>query len=185
MEPVKIYFAYQWNQKDKDSEKKNTQENKNAHRYKYVTNLIASVKARVNSELKRNGIKEPCKIHLSRLRATSGSFLLSSIRERMKSAYAIIFDITEKNPNVMLELGMCLEMQVHLAKHAKVFLICESESFNAELLPSDLSGYYLTCYHLNKSKKEYKSDNLSLEMRITSDIINLLQLDYIEPYENI
>ena len=178
MKIIKIYGAYHWKNKSSEVDIK-SKIDKNRDSYLYIEQLIDSIKLRVNKELEKCGLKEKCKIHYTRLRSTSGSFVLDSIRERMSNAYAIIFDISEFNNNVMLELGMCLEMQKHIKNPAKVFLIAKADSFSHSLLPSDLAGYYLTCYKKN-NKNKYSSDSLSLEMRMTSDIIEKYKLEYFE-----
>jgi hypothetical protein len=179
---VKIYAAYPWNvicTNDTEDGKK-----KNKFSPSALKELINQIQKRLDScEQKQTDVVLP-KLFYSRLRATCGSFVFSSIRERMTSAYAIIFDITDYNPNVMLELGIALELQQNLEHSAKVFLIAHSENYSDTLLPSDLRGYFLTTYKYDEKKnKVIFGDNGSLVMRIVSDIISLKQISYIENEE--
>jgi hypothetical protein len=146
-----------------------------------IKELINQVQKRLdNYERKQPEIILP-KLFYRRLRSTCGSFIFSSIRERMTSAYAIIFDITDYNPNVILELGIALELQQNLEQSAKVFLIAFGEHYSDTLLPSDLRGYFLSTYKIDeKTNKVAFTDNGSLVMRIVSDILELKQISYIE-----
>jgi predicted nucleotide-binding protein len=104
----------------------------------------------------------------------------------MQSAYAIIFDITDFNPNVMLELGIALELQQRTDCKAKVFLICRAEKYCHNLLPSDLSGYFLSTYKVDENKTDVTfGDGGSLVMRITSDVFEGLGISYIEQIQGV
>ena len=179
---VKIYAAYPWNvisTNDTEDGKK-----KNKFSPSAVKEIINQVQKRLDScEQNQTDVVLP-KLFYSRLRATCGSFVFSSIRDRMTSAYAIIFDITDYNPNVMLELGIALELQQNIEHAAKVFLIAHSENYSDTILPSDLKGYFLTTYKFDEKKnKVIFGDNGSLVMRIVSDIFSLKQISYIENEE--
>ncbi len=174
---IKIFAAYPWNtiaNNEKDSKK-------NKYSLLAIREIISRVENRIeNYELKHPNVECP-KIFYSRLRATSGSFVLSSIRERMSSAYAIIFDITDTNPNVMIELGIALELQQYLHRSAKIFLIACAEKYNDSLIPSDIRGYFLSTYWIDeKTNKVTFGDGNSLVMRIFSDILESRDLPFIE-----
>ena len=182
---IKIFGAYPWSMKGKNN---NGDEitTKNEFSPKAINTIIERVKGRIKTErLKEPSIPE-VKIFYSRLRATSGTFVLKSIRNRMQSAYAIIFDITDFNPNVMLELGIALELQQRNDCTAKVFLICSAEKYCHNLLPSDLSGYFLSTYKVDENKNDVTfGDGGSLVMRITSDVFESLGISYIEQIQGI
>ncbi len=181
MDYIKIFGAYSWTvntegQGDKD---------KNKISIRAINEIVKRVQKRLESYYKNHPNTQCPKLFYSRLRATSGSLVFTSIRERMTSAYAIIFDITGFNPNVMLELGIALELQQHLDNPAKVFLIAYSKEFSENLLPSDIRGYFLTTYYYVDEKKNEITlgDSGSLVMRMTSDILEKLKVSYIE-YQN-
>lgn len=180
---IKIFGAYPWT-KDAFNKKGGAKE-KNKFSPLAIKELINHVQKRLEKyQLNHQEIECP-KLFYSRLRATSGSFLLSSLRERMKTAYAVIFDITDKNPNVMLELGIALELQQNLEHSAKVFLIACAREYSDSLLPSDIRGYFLTTYKIDeKTNKVTFCDGGSLVMRIVSDILEQKQVAYIENIED-
>jgi hypothetical protein len=176
---IKIYGAYPWNVNiingTEDGKYKNNPSTA------ALKELITQITKRLDSFKKNHPDVILPELFYSRLRATCGSFIFSSIRDRMTSAYALIFDITDFNPNVMLELGIALELQQSLDHSAKVFLISSSEKYSDNLLPSDLKGFFLTTYWFDKkSKKVTFGDNGSLLMRIVSDILELKRISYIE-----
>lgn len=176
---IKIFGAYPWTVEEKEIKK-----DKNKVKNKFSPNAIKTIIDRVNNRIEKikdeNQTIPEIKLFYSRLRATSGSFVLSTIRDRMKNAYALIFDITDFNPNVILELGMALEMQQQIENPAKVFLIACADNYNDNLLPSDIRGYFLTTYKIKDDGKIIFGDLGSLEMRITSDIYEKIGISYIE-----
>lgn len=178
-ELIKIFAAYPWN-----INWNNKLENKilkNKFSPMAIKEIINRVQKRLTTfELNNPDTAHP-KIFYSRLRSTSGTFVLSSIRERMASSYAIIFDITENNPNVMLELGIALELQKSIKNSARVFLIACAEEYSDSLLPSDIRGYFLTTYRIDEQTNTVIfGDNGSLVMRIVSDILEKTQHSFIE-----
>lgn len=185
MHIIKIFGAYPWEVEVESAAHDHTTASKrNEFSHKAIKHVIDQVEARVNAAIPKSNPEAQFAIFYSRLRATSGSFVLNSIRERMSKAYAVIFDITGFNKNVMLELGMALELQQHLEKPAKVFLISCAEKFEPSLLPSDLSGYFLSCYQINEKDNAVSfKDGNSLVMRMTSDIMEILKQPYREELE--
>jgi hypothetical protein len=177
-EIIKIFAAYPWYT---STDNNNKVKQKNTLSSKAIKEIITRIQKRLENLQENNAEINIPKLFYSRLRATSGSFVFESIRERMSNAYAIIFDITGHNANVMLELGIALELQQQLESSAKVFLIAQAEEFSDELLPSDLRGFFLTTYSPNKTKKNVViGDSGSLVMRIVSDILELSKVSYIE-----
>ena len=177
-EIINIFAAYTWTvDVDNDSD---TGKKKNKFSGRAIKEIITRVQLRLDNYQDKNPDIVLPKLFYSRLRSTSGSFVFESIRERMSNAYAVIFDITDKNPNVMLELGIALELQRNIEHPAKVFLIACAESFSDELLPSDLRGYFLTTYWIDETQKLFFGDSGSLVMRIFSDILELTRVAYVE-----
>jgi hypothetical protein len=168
---IKIYGAYQWelNQKEGTSEKNKTS-----------ANALLTIVGRLKARVKLHDKSDELKIQYARLRATSGGFILDTIHNRMENAYALIFDITQFNPNVMLELGMALQMQRCLKKSAKVFLIAHAEKYSDLKMPGDLQGFFVSTYKVNNDGSIVFGDQNSLVMRMTSDIVSDLDGDYIE-----
>jgi hypothetical protein len=175
---IKIFAAYPWSLNLHDDDIITKTYNKSSPLA--IKELIKRVQKRLDGYNKTNHLVEFPKLYYSRLRATSGSFIFSSIRDRMSSAYAIIFDITDFNPNVMLELGIALELQQNTQNSAKVFLIACAEQYCDSLIPSDIRGYFLTTYKINNKTNKVTFGDISLEMRIFSDILELEHISYID-----
>jgi len=163
----KIYGAYPWDIGKSNSLKALSELQRRIARRILIHNL--------------EGCKVKLNITYSRLRSTSGTFVFNSIRQRISTADVVIFDITQFNPNVMIELGMALEMQLAQESVAKVFLILEAKSFEPTLLPSDLAGYFLTNYWIDPNDNEcHFGDNGSLVMRISTDALKKANLNISE-----
>jgi hypothetical protein len=169
----KIYGAYSWYEITE-----NNKIIKNSKTVFAISELIKQIELRVANNLKNTKVK----LRYNRLRATAGSYLLDGIRNRIINSNAIIFDITNFNPNVMFELGIAIETSRN-TKGAKVYIICEGESFNHEKVPSDLQGYFITFYELKNDKIVFHDGN-SLAMRLVSEIADLVNQGYIELEEN-
>jgi hypothetical protein len=163
----KIYGAYEWNLKKAQGTKKN-------YSPLAIKNLITQLENRVAKNLKDNSIK----IRYNRLRATAGSYLLDGIIDRLNNSDALIFDITNHNPNVMFELGIAIVASRQL-KSRKVFIICEGKDFKSANIPSDLQGYFITFYEIKNNKVEFH-DNNSLAMSLVSEISDKFNKSYIE-----
>lgn len=162
----KIYGAYEWHIR--------AQEAKNEYSPLVIKSLIRQLENRVVKNLKDDSIK----LRYNRLRATAGSYLLDGIIDRVNNCDALIFDITNYNPNVMFELGIAVIASRQL-KSRKVFIICEGKDFNSANVPSDLQGYFISLYEIKNNKAEFH-DNNSLAMSIISEISDKFNKAYIE-----
>jgi hypothetical protein len=162
----KIYGAYNWNNSDDNK--------KNNDFILAINHLIKQVESRSAKNMPDNKFQ----IRYNRLRATAGSFLLDGIVERIKKSDALIFDITEFNPNVMFELGIAVESSRHLGG-AKIFIICKGKDFKSANIPSDLAGYFVSIYEIKNNKPVFHDGN-SLVMRLVSDIAEKFNKAYIE-----
>jgi predicted DNA binding protein len=120
-----------------------------------------------------NGKEKSSSFNISykRLRASAGKTMLESIFKRIETSNVVIFDISEDNPNVFLELGIAIALtknnyniSVYLIKERK-----EKGSLLAEL-PSDLQGYFISEYIVNAKGEVSFQDNNSLRMSIESDV---------------
>jgi len=162
----KIYGAYEWHLKSQGA--------KNEYSPIAIKSLIRQLENRVVKNLKDDSIK----IKYNRLRATAGSYLLDGIIDRLNNCDALIFDITNYNPNVMFELGIAIIASRQLNSR-KVFIICQGKDFNTAILPSDLQGYFISFYEVKDDKAEFH-DNNSLAMSIISEIADKYNKAYIE-----
>jgi hypothetical protein len=117
----------------------------------------------------KNGKKLKYNINFRRLRSSAGRSMLDSIMTKIKNSQVIIFDISEKNPNVMLELGYALAL-ANENEFLSIYLIREKGEILPNGIPTDLHGYFISEYTIN-SKLEVKFvDSGSLRMSIESDV---------------
>jgi hypothetical protein len=108
-------------------------------------------------------------INYRRLRSSAGRTILDSIKAKIINSQVIIFDISDKNPNVMLELGYALAIS-NDNNYLSIYLICKKDEPLPKNIPTDLHGYFISEYTTN-SKGEIKfNDNGSLRMSIESDV---------------
>ncbi len=168
----KIYGAYNWYEET---------ENKNKAKNLYTNRIIKHVIGQVESRIKKQFTKVLPRIRYNRLRATAGSFLLDGIQKRIKDSNAIIFDITDFNPNVMFELGIAIQASHDNENSAKIYIICQGKSFDKAKIPSDLCGYFISFYEINNDKVEIHDSN-SLAMRLLSDLADFANEFYIEDF---
>ena len=150
-----ISSAYEWS-KDR---KPNSSE-------KAFKHLVKMIQSRFDGKTNKLNYK----INYRRLRASAGKTMLESILKRIDDSEIIIFDISEKNPNVFLELGIALACSAR-NKYPLIYLIKKrnAESLLSQL-PSDLQGYFVTEYIEDNSGKITFKDNGSLRMSIESDV---------------
>lgn len=114
-------------------------------------------------------------INYKRLRSSAGRNVLDSIYKRIYECNALIVDITEMNPNVFIELGMAIS-RTKSDETFSLYIIREvkSEGDLLKNLPSDLQGYFISGYYLEKNEVRF-IDNNSLHMSLVSDIIDYYQ----------
>jgi hypothetical protein len=154
-----ISAAYHWPDTRK-KEKTNHSEIAIKHIAKMITN-------RFNGKERYPAIN----ISYKRLRASAGKTMLESIIKRIETSNVIIFDISENNPNVYLELGIAIALTKN-NYNISVYLIKEKKDKSSLLkdLPSDLQGYFISEYIVNSKSEVSFQDNNSLRMSIESDV---------------
>lgn len=145
-----ISGGYQWNSK----------ESKLAIQ-KVSIDIINRFDGKKDKKLKYN-------INYRRLRSSAGRSILDSIIVKIKNSQVIIFDITDKNPNVMLELGYALALSKD-DEFISIYLICKKGEPLPNNIPTDLHGYFISEYTILNNEVKF-CDGGSLRMSIESDI---------------
>jgi hypothetical protein len=117
-----------------------------------------------------NNKNENYNINYRRLRASAGRTMLSSIMKRIRDSQVIIIDITSENRNVFIETGIALALEEN-NPHLSIYFIKEKNNVIPlpNGIPSDLQGYFISEYIVDKGKIIFK-DNNSLRMSIESDV---------------
>jgi hypothetical protein len=117
----------------------------------------------------KSGKKIKYNINYRRLRSSAGRSMLDSISAKIQNSNVIIFDITEKNPNVMLELGYALAL-AESQEFLSIYLICKKGKPLPTDIPTDLHGYFISEYSVNAKNEVTFNDGGSLRMSIESDV---------------
>jgi hypothetical protein len=95
------------------------------------------------------------------LGASAGRLLFDGVYSKIQNADILVFDISEGNPNVFIELGIALALQrENMSK--RVFLIGRKNkeiSSIEKLLPSDLQGAFVSEYVFKKGEITFKDRN--------------------------
>lgn len=153
-----ISAAYQWANSKSDS----------TNSEKAIKKIAEMIKNRFSNN--ENG-KNNYNVNFRRLRASAGRTMLESIYKRIENSQVVIIDISQTNSNVFIEAGIAIALS---KKHAylSVYFIKEVND-NEDLLlnlPSDLQGYFISGYKIDKSGAAIFQDSLSLRMSIESDV---------------
>ncbi len=162
----KIYGAYAWNYLNTKGEKV-----KNENSPLAFKKIKESVQNRINSIYPDGNTK----VQFNRLRATAGSTIIDGIQNRIENADAVIFDITNFNPNVMFELGLALGLAKSNGNQS-IFIIMEGDNFDCAKIPSDLLGFFISFYTIKNGNVTFKDLN-SLYMRILSNFSDLIDIE--------
>jgi hypothetical protein len=131
--------------------------------YYDTDNLVKSIEEYFNQAIILYNSKHPEKIQLKfdKLEAGYGTHLFNSIASSIIGSDIAVFDTSDHNPNVMIELGVSLTWGI------RVLLIREKDSPD---IPSDISGQ--TWIKYEDSGKKILDDKFSkqLEVMITRAI---------------
>ena len=164
----RISAAYQWR---KEGEKRTE-----SHSEMAIKEIIKQVNNMLKSKPSKNGVEY--KTDYKRLRASAGKNMLDSIIRKMNMSNAIIFDISERNPNVFIELGIAIQL-TKSSSDLLLYLIIEKgdDKKLMESLPSDLQGYFITEYTVENDKVTFK-DNGSLRMSLSTEVKSFYNNQY-------
>ena len=89
----------------------------------------------------------------------------------IKNADILIFDISEGNMNVMIELGIAFAFQREFSKNLDIFLMKEEK--DSKKTPSDINNYFISTYTFKNSKIKF-NDNNSLRMSLKNSVKKIL-----------
>jgi hypothetical protein len=153
-----IASAYQWSL---DGETQNNSEKAIKHIYNILKSRFSENE---NQRFNYN-------INYRRLRASAGKTMLKSIVKRIETSQVIIIDLSTKNSNVFIEVGLALAIEKY-NESLSIYFIREKDNNNPlpNGIPSDLQGYFISEYISEGDGKIVFKDNNSLRMSIESDI---------------
>ncbi len=165
--PVTIRVGYEWKKDVHPAADK---------RWHFRTETVMGVVESVVREASKKKAAHPLSVRVSRMRALHGAMLLPSLIDRCEKSDVVMFDITEQNPNVMLELGMALAFKGPYS--GRVFVFQEAGGEKDEPIhdaPSDIGGFFFTRYKANLKAKlgyslrDYPGFRAALKTRIIED----------------
>lgn len=162
-----ISAAYQWTNSKSDS----------TNSEKAIKKIAEIIKNRFSNN---ENVKHNYNVNFRRLRASAGRTMLESIYKRIENSQVVIIDITRFNSNVFIEAGIAIALSKKYA-YLSVYFIKEVHD-NEDLLlnlPSDLQGYFISGYKIDKSGAAIFQDSLSLRMSLESDV-----KEYFNAFEN-
>ncbi len=153
-----ISAAYQWSTSKAES---NNSE-------KAIKKIVEMIKNRFSNN---ENAKFNYNVNYRRLRASAGRTIFESIYNRINKSQVVIIDLSHPNPNVFIETGIAIAVSKQ-CEYLSVYFIKELNENNSLLdnLPSDLQGYFISGYKLDKQGKIIFKDSLSLRMSIESDV---------------
>ena len=115
-----------------------------------------------------NSKKLKYNINYYRSRSSAGRPLFDSIISKIKNSQIVIYAITDKNSNVMLESDNA-SAHSHDNEYLSVYLICKKGELLPKNIPTDLHGYFISEYAITKGQVKIE-DSGTLRMSIESDI---------------
>jgi hypothetical protein len=153
-----ISSAYQWKN---DEVKINNSE-------KAIKHICSIIKSRFSDNENK---KFNYNINYKRLRASAGRTMLKSIIKSIEDSQVVIIDITTENLNVFIETGIALALEKN-NNFLSIYFIREKTDGKKlpEGIPSDLQGYFISEYIVDKNSKVIFKDNNSLRMSLESDV---------------
>lgn len=103
--PIEIYVSSPWSKRGKS-----TVPVRQDRRWAFVRNLITKVIDECHSRARATPGQYKLDIRLHRLRGRQGMNLLSTLRQRIERADALVMDLAGHNPNVLIEVGMAVAL---------------------------------------------------------------------------
>jgi hypothetical protein len=153
-----ISSAYQWKI---EGEKINNSE-------KAIKHICSIIKSRFSDNENK---KFNYNINYRKLRASAGRTMLKSIIKRIEESQVIIIDLTAENKNVFIECGIAIALEKDNDYLSIYFIREQNKNYKLpEGIPSDLQGYFISEYIIDKNEKVIFKDSNSLRMSIESDV---------------
>ncbi len=143
LHPIQIRFAYAWNGENGEMLKEK----------KLLWALLKKILKQCCDTINSAQIRKKLPLipfRVSRMRAIHGDIILNNLLKRCDETNILIFDITERNPNVMLELGIALGIRNGVTGNIFILTEVDKDEKPLQKIPSDLQGYLLTYYQTLK-----------------------------------
>jgi hypothetical protein len=158
--PIEIYVSSPWSKRGKS-----TVPVRQDRRWAFVRNLITNVIDECHSRGRAAPGEYKLDIRLHRLRGRQGMNLLSTLRDRIRRADALVMDVAGHNPNVLIEVGMAVALYKG-ESGALIILKPKNETW-----PSNLQGIVYCNY--DKSLRRGLEDQAGFRAALRTRILKV------------
>jgi hypothetical protein len=158
--PIEIYVSSPWSKRGES-----TVPISRDRRWAFLRSLIKKVIDECHSRIRASPGKNKLDIRLHRLRGRQGMNLLSTLRDRIERADALVIDLAGHNPNVLIEVGMAVAMY-KAESGALIILKPKNEPW-----PSNLQGIVYCNY--NKSLRQGLEDQAGFRAALRTRILKV------------
>jgi hypothetical protein len=158
--PIEIYVSSPWSKRGKS-----TVPVRQDRRWAFVRNLITNVIDECHSRGRAAPGEYKLDIRLHRLRGRQGMNLLSTLRDRIRRADALVMDVAGHNPNVLIEVGMAVALYKG-ESGALIILKPKNETW-----PSNLQGIVYCNY--DKSLRRGLQDQAGFRAALRTRILKV------------
>jgi hypothetical protein len=148
--PISVLVAYEWSSDELDHPI-----------WPFIRDHVKRILDGIEGSRSVGNSRSIFKYTIGRMRAHHGADILAAILRRCQETDIIIFDISSRNPNVMVELGIALGSKG--PQSGQVFVLQDEEALNTKgepvgfpgNVPSDLRGYCITSHKVKGKKRVF------------------------------
>jgi hypothetical protein len=158
--PIEIYVSSPWSKRGES-----TVSIRQDRRWAFLRSLTKTVIDECHSRVRAAPGNYKLDIRLHRLRGRQGMHLLSTLRERIERADALVVDLAGHNPNVLIEVGMAVAMY---KEESGALIILKPKN---EPWPSNLQGIVYCNY--DKSLRRGLEDQAGFRAALRTQILKV------------
>ena len=160
--PIEIYVSCPWTKRGKS-----TLPIRQDKRWEFLRGLVKKVIEECQTRVRASPGGYNLDVRLHRLRGRQGMHLLSTLRDRIRRADALVMDIAGHNPNVLIEVGMAVAM--HKGESGGLIILKPKN----EPWPSNLQGIVYCNY--DKSLRRGLEDQAGFRAALRTRILNVAE----------
>src|SRR5215831_11662969 len=158
--PIEIYVSCPWTKRGKS-----TVPMRQDKRWVFLRGLVKSVMDECHSRVPSSPGEYKLDIRLHRLRGRQGMNLLSTLRDRIERADALVMDLAGHNSNVLIEVGMAVAM--HKGESGALIILKPKD----DPWPSNLQGIVYCNY--DKSLRRGLQDQAGFRAALRTRILKV------------
>jgi hypothetical protein len=158
--PIEICVSCPWSKRGKSTV--SIQQDK---RWAFLRGLVKKVIDECETRSRLAPAEHKLDVRLYRLRGRQGMHLLSTLRDRIERADALVMDLAGHNANVLLEVGMAVAMK---KGESGALIILKPKN---EALPSNLQGLVYCNY--DRSLRKGLEDKAGFRAALRTRILNV------------